>query len=328
MIQKISIVTPSFNQGEYIEETIDSVLSQNYPNLEYIIIDGGSTDQSVEIIKKHEKHLTYWESKKDSGQSHAINKGLALCTGDIFNWLCSDDLLCNNTLITIGDLFKSGDIDIVMGATESLFSNGTKMRSPQNPLMRNSNETAANRYISQPSTFFKKSIFDELGYLSENLHYLMDNEVWIKYLLKHGQGRVIHTEKALSTYRIHENSKSNLEMDNSRTGFQSKFQIDKNSIAYSIAKQLGFEQQASFIKKLTSNLTSNYQFEFDVHKHLKNCVEYINYYLVDFAQKSFYSGEFKRCNTALKGVIKTELIGKELESYNYLKRKLKLKLIF
>ena len=88
---KISIVTPSFNQGQYIEETIISVLSQNYPNLEYIIIDGGSTDNTIGIIKKYESRITYWVSKLVRCQSHAINKGLNKCTGNIFNWLNSDD---------------------------------------------------------------------------------------------------------------------------------------------------------------------------------------------------------------------------------------------
>jgi glycosyltransferase involved in cell wall biosynthesis len=83
MLPKISIVTASYNQGHFIEETIRSVLDQNYPNLEYIVIDGGSTDNSVEIIKKYQQHFTYWVSEKDKGQANAINKGLQLCTGDI-----------------------------------------------------------------------------------------------------------------------------------------------------------------------------------------------------------------------------------------------------
>src|ERR1700741_4157141 len=87
----ISIVTPSFNQGQFLEQTIDSILSQQYPGLQYIIIDGGSTDNSVEIIKKYEKHLHFWVSEPDKGQSHAINKGLNIATGEVFNWLCSDD---------------------------------------------------------------------------------------------------------------------------------------------------------------------------------------------------------------------------------------------
>jgi glycosyltransferase involved in cell wall biosynthesis len=90
-LPKISIVTPSFNQGMFLEKTILSVLEQGYPNLEYIIIDGGSSDNSVEIIKKYEKHLAYWESEPDQGQSHAINKGFERATGEIFGWLNSDD---------------------------------------------------------------------------------------------------------------------------------------------------------------------------------------------------------------------------------------------
>ena len=91
VLPKISIVTPSFNQAEFLEQTIESVLSQGYPNLEYFVMDGGSNDRSVEIIKKYESHLAGWVSEKDRGQSHAINKGLNLSTGDVFNWLNSDD---------------------------------------------------------------------------------------------------------------------------------------------------------------------------------------------------------------------------------------------
>ena len=88
---KITIITPSYNQGQFIEETILSVINQGYPNLEYIIMDGGSTDNTVEVIKKYSDHINYWVSEKDKGQSNAINKGLHRATGDIINWLNSDD---------------------------------------------------------------------------------------------------------------------------------------------------------------------------------------------------------------------------------------------
>ena len=104
---KISIVTPSYNQGNFLEETILSVINEEYPNLEYVIIDGGSTDNSKEIIKKYENKLTYWVSEKDNGQTEAINKGFKLVTGDIFNWLNSDDFLEEGALFKIGEQFSN-----------------------------------------------------------------------------------------------------------------------------------------------------------------------------------------------------------------------------
>ena len=98
---RISIVTPSYNQGAFIEETIHSVLLQNYPNLEYIVMDAGSTDNTVEVIRRYADRITYWESEKDRGQSHAINKGIARSTGQIFNWINSDDLLMPGALWSV-----------------------------------------------------------------------------------------------------------------------------------------------------------------------------------------------------------------------------------
>jgi len=123
---KISIVTPNYNYGQFLEETIRSVLLQGYPNLEYIIIDGGSTDNSIEIIKKYEKWLAYWISEPDRGQSHAINKGLKMASGEWFNWINSDDLLMPHalkTLIKISQIAK--DAQWISGARLELAEDGS-----------------------------------------------------------------------------------------------------------------------------------------------------------------------------------------------------------
>src|ERR1043165_3339789 len=106
MAVKISIVTPSFNQGRFLEETILSVLDQNYPNLEYIVIDGGSTDETLDVIRKYEDRITYWVSEKDRGQVHAINKGIEKTTGDIFGFLNSDDVYLPGTFKTVAEYFE------------------------------------------------------------------------------------------------------------------------------------------------------------------------------------------------------------------------------
>ena len=125
-LPKISIITPSFNQADYLEETILSIINQNYPNLEYIIIDGGSTDNSVEIIKKHEKNIDYWVSEKDNGQSHAINKGFAKATGEILNWINSDDILAENALIKIAEAYlkRKNDNIVILGNGFEIDENG------------------------------------------------------------------------------------------------------------------------------------------------------------------------------------------------------------
>jgi glycosyltransferase involved in cell wall biosynthesis len=121
----LSVITPSFNQSQYLEECIDSVLSQGYPKLEYVIMDGGSTDKSVEIIKKYEKYLTYWQSQPDGGQYAAINDGFRKTTGGIMTWLNSDDKYHPNAFITIAALFQSrNDVEWVTGRLNTFIENG------------------------------------------------------------------------------------------------------------------------------------------------------------------------------------------------------------
>ncbi len=203
---KISIVTPSFNQGDFLEETILSVLNQNYPNLEYIIIDGGSTDNSVEIIKKYEKHLKYWVSEKDSGQSEAINKGIKQATGDIINWLNSDDLFMPSTLFKIHEFFlnASSDIGVIHGGT-LLFNNKGDLNFDYGYKDPTIERFLSGMSFSQPSAFIRKIYIDKIGALNENAHYGMDYDVYSKLALV---SQFVKVDECFSKYRIHSNSKS------------------------------------------------------------------------------------------------------------------------
>jgi len=204
---KISIITPSFNQGQYLEKTIQSVISQNYPNLEYIIIDGGSTDNSVEIIKKYEKYLKYWVSESDNGQSNAINKGLKHATGDIINWLNSDDYLEPNALQIIAKNFTNSHIEVLCGYACLIYGEKT-VKKQTSQQAKNFEKLIAVGHIMQPATFFKKSIFDELTPLEESLHYMMDLFIWWKYLLKYGTDKIKYIDHLLVNVLMHKNAKS------------------------------------------------------------------------------------------------------------------------
>ncbi|MDD3472006.1 MAG: glycosyltransferase family 2 protein [Syntrophaceae bacterium] len=204
---KISIVTPSFNQGQFIEETIRSVLLQGYPNLEFIIIDGGSTDNSTEIIKRYESWLAYWISEPDRGQSHAINKGIEKATGEILFWLNSDDLVLPGTLNRVADLFKIyPDVDIISGQARVIDENGDvigKLKSyyeSWKELITNPGNS-----IRQISTFFRRSLFDLHGNLDETFFISMDTNLLSRFTKYHSP-LVIPDE--LTAFRVQPNAKT------------------------------------------------------------------------------------------------------------------------
>lgn len=202
-LPKISIITPSFNQGRFLEETILSVLNQNYPNLEYIIIDGGSTDNSKDIIKKYENQITYWISEKDSGQSEAINKGYKKATGDIIAWLNSDDLYTPHTLHEIAAHFTGHpEVDIVYGDVINFLENGKELYvDNQFELL----DFFSRISIHQPSVFWRSEILEDATLLDEELFYCMDYDLWMKLFLNF---RSLKIKKVFSRFREHSDSKT------------------------------------------------------------------------------------------------------------------------
>jgi len=204
---KISIVIPSLNQGQYIGKALESILEQQYPSVEIIIIDGGSNDDTLEVIKRYDQYITYWVSEADNGQSDAINKGLAQATGDIINWLNSDDYYCPGALATVEEAFAAEDALCVCGVTR-VFGAGQD-RTKQSYVNPDSlKDTLCNLLIEQPATFFKKEIFDQFGGVAEDLCYVMDRDLWLQFLGTYGLGRIVSVSEELVNFRHHENSKT------------------------------------------------------------------------------------------------------------------------
>lgn len=223
-LPSISIIVPNYNGGKTIEKNLKSLIEQNYPSLEIIVVDGGSTDNSVKIIKQLDPYITWWVSEKDNGQSNAINKGFAKCTGEIINWLCSDDLLTSGALHTVGKYFaESPNIDVLVGrcrmefATESsalplkgvnawmtLFNNFFKTGSRPIIQDKENNKTyikaptmeqialmPIHNPIPQPSCFYRRKLLDRTQPLDETYDYSMDNELWNYFISRGARWQVI-----------------------------------------------------------------------------------------------------------------------------------------
>ncbi|MFH2008153.1 MAG: glycosyltransferase family 2 protein [bacterium] len=208
---KISIVTPSFNQGAYLEETIRSVLLQGYPNLEYFVIDGGSNDSSVDILRKYDRFLTAWVSEPDAGQSDAINKGLRLCTGELFNWLNSDDTYEPEALFRVARTARAYPEKTLVCAVERGMNHvGEESTgiSSGTTLADTLEETLLAAHIDQPATFFRREALERIGPLDAALHYKMDSDLWLRYLLLFGMSGIAKTNDILVNFRYHEHSKS------------------------------------------------------------------------------------------------------------------------
>lgn len=196
-LPKISIVTPSFNQAEFLEETIRSVLLQGYPNLEYIIIDGGSTDGSIEIIKKYEPWLTYWVSERDRGQSQAINKGFQHATGDIFAFINSDDYYLQGAFTRVAENF-SEDFQLFVGLTFQIRIDGSLTGKRRAPSLAVSDVADWQKnWFRQPGCFFSKEIYQKVGGIDESLQYSLDFDLWLR-MLKLGVGKYIENELAVA----------------------------------------------------------------------------------------------------------------------------------
>lgn len=200
----ISVVIPSFNQGQYIEETLLSVIGQEYPNLEILVIDGGSTDNTVEILEKYSDNISYWHSKKDNGQADAINQGMKLSSGEVVCWINSDDMYLPGTLLDIGKRFRglTDENYLVYGSALTInevdgrLISGSHLASPFDAFTLTYND-----FIVQPSSFWTRKLWQSTGELNPKYHYVLD---WDWFIRASKFTEFEYVNKFFSVYRFHE----------------------------------------------------------------------------------------------------------------------------
>ena len=266
---RISIVTPSYNQGWFIEGTIRSVLLQGYPNLEYIVIDGGSTDESLDIIKRYEPWLTYWVSEPDRGQSHAINKGFRIASGEVAAWLNSDDQYLPGTLITIAEhAHRYPEAGAWAGGGRRIDPRSGKViweRLP--PGLEFSQILGWNKYyLPQPSCFLNRRVLKDDIYLDESYHLQMDFDLWLRISKKFS---MIPIEEILSINLHHSKAKTvSLKLKN-RAMAERWLILGKYGSHGSIIKEIEKFLSADvvvFLKNIFFALLNRYKKEKIVHK--------------------------------------------------------------
>lgn len=280
---KISIITPSYNQGHFIEETINSVLSQNYPNLEYIIIDGGSTDNTVEVIKKYEDRLTYWVSEPDQGQTDAINKGFKMATGEIINWLNSDDLLAPNTLITIANHFlENKHVGFVYG--QIIEFDEEKFH----PLTYFPKDDLPYRYFyefpfAQPACFYKRTIVEHVGWLNEDFKFTMDLDLFVRILANYD---ALQINNVLAYFRWHDTSKSSTLGDIAKK--------EKIKVFSTLYRSAGFTRSINLLKELDLYTPMSVEYSITNEELLNNEFRIIRGYLLPFINRYYISGDYDK----------------------------------
>ncbi len=269
---KISIITPSYNQGQFIERTLLSVAAQNCGDIEHVVFDGGSTDNTVEILKKTSS-LSHWVSEKDKGQTDAVNKGIFATTGEIIGWLNSDDIYYPGAIDTVLEFFKQNpDVDVVYGMADHIDINDQPFELyPTEPWNFKRLKEAC--IICQPALFLRRSVVEKQGLLDETLNYCMDYEYWLR-LGKAGV-RFAYLNKKLAGSRLYAENKTlgakvkvHREINNM---FKKKFGKVPTSWLFSYAHavvETKIAREKNPYRYLTSILFSTVQYSFYWNKNL------------------------------------------------------------
>lgn len=205
-LPRVTVVTPSYNQAQFLERTLTSVLSQGYPDLEYFVLDGGSTDGSVEIVKRYADRLAYWRSARDGGQAAALREGFARATGEVLCWINSDDTLEPGALALVGKMFSDHpEVDLVYGGLRSIDENDRRLFT-QWAAIDLGTLVYESAFTSQPSSFWRRAIYQKAGGVDGSYRFAMDYDLLLRMLI--AGARPLKIRPVLANYRIHPATKS------------------------------------------------------------------------------------------------------------------------
>ncbi|SHG93121.1 glycosyltransferase family 2 protein [Flavobacterium defluvii] len=275
---KISIVTPNFNGAEYLEETIKSVLSQNYPNLEYIIIDGGSTDSSVDIIKKYESQLVYWISEPDKGLYDAIQKGFDKSSGEIMAWINSDDLYHPKAFFTVAEIFNLEGVNWLQGIPSIFDQKGRTVAVNKIKRWSKLDYYLGNfKWIQQESVFWRRSLWEVSGAkLATDMKYASDLELWLRFFRYE---KLFVTGALLAGFRMRSKEQLSLNFHNEY------LEEARSKIKWEVENNIP-ENERNLVKKIKrhNNLVKKIHFSF-----LKRIIDVIFYAMISKKKELYFS---------------------------------------
>ena len=309
----ISIITPSLNQGQFIEQSIRSVLDSGSVEVELIILDGGSDDNTTHILEKYDDKIDFWVSEHDTGQSNAINKGISRAKGNIVNWLNSDDYYEPRALEIIQNKFGQRGINVVLAKSRLFSENQTVSISTGTDVYPNNlAKTIGWSRIDQPESFFTKTAWDTVGLLNEQLHYTMDREWWMRYLYEFGLEGIQQIQDVVVNFRLHADSKT--------VGQPAGFQVEHDTLFYLMAKAAKNNAARKVIKEncqIDENLRSS------ISEWTKTALAQmaLNYYILKRADEFYYQGDHRKSRNLLKCIESNLLDTNDATLYKGLKWK-------